>query len=704
LYSKTSNPYSFKYLETGLTGDGIKQVYLPPTPDKDKIHDLGGGWERQQFPKHYGLWLEELAETGRYNPNFQAYEDQQWYYRNNGFWFWNTVKGKKTPTYITNTHWFQLQWMKCKARTPTGYLDFRDPVKEILYLWEFVRKNPQLYGLILCGPRRMSKSTIMGAVGLEDTIKTPLAVCGIQGEKDEKSQTFYEDNILYPFKRLPEFFVPVYDTSTRLKEGIFFTESITRGKAQRTTIGKTEALEGSIEYGPTKDINHFNSRMLTTYLLEEGGKIRAADVRKLWGAVKDTHRLGDEIIGKTLCATTADAAEDAKNDEGITPEFLELVYQSDYDIRLASGETKSGLMAALIPAQYVLTYDKYGIPDSEHNYKTIMNKRPDVREEPLLYSQAARKNPTTWEEYFYANADKCLFSVMILQNRKSILAKMPHLCERYNLAWKDGVRFSKVIMIPSKTGKFHFTDVPEDRFLNLVKDTNASGYYRYEPQNTTMFHIGHDPVMFRKPKSGRFSSPVAYGFRVYDPLIDGELNDERAKYNAEIEYEYKTGFPWVMYDYRPDEPQEYFEYMIMLCWLLGCKMSIERQHGSALMEYLKIHGCGEFILLKDSKSMTLDESDNKVEGFHATTESTMHFSSLISTFVKYFGHRIMFSKLVDQLLVFDTSHTLEYDHVVACGWGLVGLGQQKKQKPPALNIEQLFTTFNTSGNTATYNT
>ena len=59
MFNKTSNPYKFKYIQTGIKGEGIQEVYLPPIPkDKSKILDFGGKWERIPLSDEYEEWLE----------------------------------------------------------------------------------------------------------------------------------------------------------------------------------------------------------------------------------------------------------------------------------------------------------------------------------------------------------------------------------------------------------------------------------------------------------------------------------------------------------------------------------------------------------------------------------------------------------------------------------------------------------------------
>lgn len=702
MYAKTNNKYSFKYLVTGYTGKGIEKVFLPIKPPDHEVHDLGGRWKRTQLPDNYPHWLSHLKKTGTHTPEHRKYVETQWKYRTHGYWFWNTVNGKKEATYLTGVHWFQLQWWKCRIRKNDGFLDYRDPVREIFYWWDYICEDPYSFGGLLGGPRRMSKSTIMGVTGTEFVTRTAFSLCGITGEKRTKAGIFYDEHILYPFKNLVDFFKPVYDTDTKLRNGIRFSSSVSKGSKQRDELSNSDALESNIEFGPTKDVNHFNGRRMERALIEEYGKIDECNPASLWTALKSCFEEQDVIIGKLLSATTADdESDDTKT--GISPEFVELMIQSDYDVRLADGRTKSGLYSALMPSQHVYAYDEFGIPDSKANYAKLMARRPSIEEDPLLYSGEARRNPTNWDEYFYTNADKCQFNVMVLQKRNAELVLMPRITEKYSLNWSDSSR-TKIIATPNENGFHHFSWLPEAGMLNRTRDTGRNDYERFEPLNTESLCIGHDPVMFGKIKSKRQSAPVAYGLRKYDEEIDGEYSLERMEMNASIRFQYETGLPFYMYKQRTYDPQIYFEEIVKALHFLGCEINIEMQHGAAIREYIKTRGYAKFLFQKSKKSVSLLENpfdEETTDGTHASQTTTHHYTSLLATWVNNFGHCNPFKDLNKDLLTFDPSNTLKFDHAAAFGYTLIAAAQPRSPKPIPVDITELFPVYNSKGNTAT---
>lgn len=707
MFEKTNNPYRWKYLITGITGKGIDCVYLPPKPPDADIIDLGGGWKRQDLPKGYHDWVKEekLRESeGFAHPLLQAYIQQQWDYRLNGMWFWNTVNGKREATYITGLYWFHLQWWPLVR----GYPEFRDPIREIFYWWDYICEDPVAYGGILGAMRRLGKSAIMGTMSLEPILRTPNARTGIQGEKDEKAKKFYLQHILKPFRKIPSFFRPMYDTSYGLTNGIFFRKSISRGKSQEEELNDEDSLDSYIDFGPT-DVNHYNGEELFRWILEEGGKIKKCDVMELWTAMKDTLLVpGVGLVGKGLCATTADADGDTGE---VTASFRELVTLSDVNNRKENGETQSGLYAAFMPSQHVFStptnnppcFDKFGIPYSERNKELILKNRPSISANPALYSAECRKRPLTWDEYFYVNADKCQFDVMVLQERKRELDLIKQPYERFKLEWSDTNR-NRVIATPHPNGYHMFSWMPVTGALNQVLDSGGTGYERFVPLNDKII-IGHDPIAFGSLTSNRRASkPVAISIRKYDALVDGDLTEERKEFNRQTKYKYQTGKPIHVYNHRPDDPKVYCEEIVKLVHFLGCEINIERSAYSALVtEYMKMRGYSRFIMKKDAKGFSVKESDKVTEGTNAAAQTTQYYTNLVASFVYAFGHCIDFPFLLDELLLFDPNKTTEFDHVVALGMALIGDEKYKPDETEPIDVSSVFRVYNINGNSSSLN-
>lgn len=707
MYEKTKNFYKFRYLQTSVEGDGIKGVYLPPQPPDRDILDFGAIWKRSPIPDLVIPHYKEYKKNQDYfHEALARYIKDQWKYRLTGYWFWNTVNGKKEAVFLTGLHWFYLQWWFTNWETEDGYPIFMDVDKEIFYLLAYVDEDASCYGLILGMLRRGGKSAKMGVWLCEYCMRVANANGAIQGETESESKDFYDEHILNQFREVPAFFLPEYDSSTKMTHRISFKRSVSTRKDGTDGLSLGDSLRGWIAYGPTKK-NRYNKAKLKRYALEEGAKITELNVYDLVLAMKEAVRAmsvgsedaGKKIVGKMFIPSTADEESE------ITQPFMDMFHDSDHAVRGKDGQTKSGLLMCFVPAEFVMSCDKYGIPHTERNIKILEDTREKYKDEPTLYASECKKNPRTVDEFFYVNPNNCQYNVRVLQENKAFLNKNRNIVERFSLEWENGKFGTRVIATPNATGHFYFNaQMPQPEKLNRVRDTGMNNYERYELMYPDDGIIGHDPVMFGKIVSKKKSMPVAYGISKYDESIDGEYTQDRLIYNATIKYPYKTGIPFVMYKYRPDDPKIYFEDMIKLCWFTGYLINIEKQHGSAISEHFKTRGCAKFIMKKHKKEVTFQEDvedEDMVEMTAASAGMTSHYASLTATWVNYFGHCNTFIDLCNDLLLFDPSNTRKFDHAAAFGYGMIGVSQKKAEPPAPIDISELFTRYKSTGNTAT---
>src|SRR6478609_6971752 len=98
MYNKTSTPYQFKYLQTGITGPGIEHVYLPKQPADSKIlFKKEQKWVRPHPPEYLRKAIKDYAKKVQEDPNYihplqyeiNNWADQEWDRSEEGIWFWN---------------------------------------------------------------------------------------------------------------------------------------------------------------------------------------------------------------------------------------------------------------------------------------------------------------------------------------------------------------------------------------------------------------------------------------------------------------------------------------------------------------------------------------------------------------------------------------------------------------------------------------
>lgn len=111
-------------------------------------------WERPLPPENYEIKRKKEMATQKtnpqyFNPELQAYRNQEWDRRLNGFWFYNNGKA----TYITGLHYFYLVHWKIDV----GYPSFRINDLEFFYCLEYCIQDPNSLGLVEVTKRRSGK-------------------------------------------------------------------------------------------------------------------------------------------------------------------------------------------------------------------------------------------------------------------------------------------------------------------------------------------------------------------------------------------------------------------------------------------------------------------------------------------------------------------------------------------------------------------
>ena len=691
MFSKTDNPYRFKYLVTGITGPGIQCVYLPPEPpDEEVLFKKEQKFVRSQPPEYLKAWMQEFQEGIESNPDFihphqeelNKWEEQEFNRCTNGIWFWND--GVKT--YLTPHHYKYLTSWELYF----GFPEYRETDKETWYWVGYWEEDDRSFGGTFNTIRREGKSAKMGFWLMDRTSTNFSHFSGMQGEDNMKIKDFYDEMVMNPFYKLPYYHQPQYDTNTLQKKGILFTEPPKKNKKRK--VGKRVVLGSKIDYR-TSEPNKYDQAMLNSYVMEEAGKTVVCSVKERWKFVKPCLKKGIFIRGKAFIGTTVEYM-DVSGKGGKA--YQKLCLESDYDIRQKNGQTISGLYASLMPGDCALEgfFDNHGRPKRKEAMQWILDERDAVKDNPKDYSDLVRKYPTNWNEVFYISADKCEFNVTILQDRKAQLQMNPNQIRRVNLSWQDNKRFTKVVMSDDPAnGWAKFAWIPKDKELDLLNNVGVRmemGKQKYFPKNSKIFSAGTDPIdygvrvdnMSADGTDSRRSRPVVSVKRRYDPEIDGYLTQELLEQRAREKYPYKTNKRILMMDHRPGEPNIYFERSLMICWLLGTPMMCESQK-PGVINFFKEHGCEDFMLNKHVPSGQMKPGDF-VDGTPASTMMNQELTGLLASHIEYFGHLEPYVEFVEDFLLFDPTDTKKFDYAMCAGWNEVA----EKVKPKQIEIPQ----------------
>lgn len=704
MFAKTTNPYRFKYLVTGITGQGIDQVYLPQQPPDDQIaFKQENKFVRPEMPEQLKKWAKEYHFERQENPDYiHAHQDEinEWESREDdrctyGFWFWN----KGEATYITGFYY----WMLTCWNPYFGKPMYRETDKEITYWIQFWEEDPDSFGGCLNTVRRYGKSSIMGAWIVYRATRNFNHMAGMQGETDKKISAFYKKFVLRPFHKLPPYMQPTYNLDTKQASKIEFDIPPSRGKKRtRFDTEDLEVLESMIDYRASGE-GEYDGEILNSYIMEEPGKTQKVSLYNeegegRWDIVKPCFlQGGEEICGKAFLGTTV---ENLKVVDKGGRAYQLLFYDSDFNNRNEDGRTMSGLYTAFLRARFSLKkyIDEWGFPLSDEAWQSIERTRRSYAKRPSKLAGWIRKYPDTIEEIFYVNPEKCEFNSVHIQERLHEINGSPiPLTDKIDFYWENGTPDTRVL----------WRHAPENGWCQVARGLGFKDMAnnlvqrkgdKFLPMNDKII-LGVDPIehgVVSQP--GRASKPVGIVKLVYDPDVDGPYpaTIEELESRYESKYPYKTNRKLLMYDHRPTDPNKFFEYMIMICVYFGCRMSVESQKYS-IINYFHHRGYGAFVMPKYRPDHSKPDRE-RIDGTPASKTLTQQMTSLIATQKEYFCHLEPFKEILYDNLVFNPNETKPHDYTMAEGYTELGCESKAVGKPQQLrDIHDYFPGFNRRG-------
>ena len=253
-------------------------------------------WERTPLPSWYKDMMkrEDAYEKKRkeddppfYDEQLEIYKQQEWDRRLNGFWFMNNGK----PTYITGAHYMYMQWFQIDV----GYPRFRQPDLEYFYFLQYVIEDPECMGMLEVTKRRFGKTYRGGLFLYEYITRTRMTNAGIQSKTGNDAKKVFAKAVVAPFKKLPKFFRPEYDTSLGItpKSEIRFQQTNVRGKKAEDNIEKEE-LGSMIDWG-SADTIHYDGQKIHRYFSDEWAKCfaKGTKIRMYDGSIKNIEEIGN---------------------------------------------------------------------------------------------------------------------------------------------------------------------------------------------------------------------------------------------------------------------------------------------------------------------------------------------------------------------------------------------------------------------------
>lgn len=674
MHQETSNPYVFQYLITGITGQGIEQVYLPPKPnDEDIYFRQENKWKRPIMPVQLKKWSKEWLAQKAVDKNYvhaqaeKIVEWQNWHWglTRKGMWIWvNGVATYLTPFYV----WYLTVW-----KTYFGFPVYRETDKELTYFIDYCCEDPDSYGGLINTIRRYGKSSIFAAWIAYRTMYAFNHTAGMQGQKLTKVKKFFNKMIVKPFLKMVHYMKPTFDTTSTHKEELRFDSLPDRAKNRQVEeLDDSETFESVIDYRAS-GTDEYDGEVLDSYIIEEPGKIVESSIYSeegdgIWDVVKPCLEVGDRIRGKAFAGTTVEFLNIA--DRGGRA-YKELFYDSDFNQKQPNGRTKSGMYTCFIPGDCAFHgyLDEFGHPRRAEARAAILKTRESFKGRPTKLAGYIRRFPLSMIEIFYVNPEACSFDSEVLQEAlQKIDQSAVSLTNQLDLYWENNIPFTKVLYRSNpKNGWLHINDWPDIGDSNKVHHLQVGDKVFHQPLNDEKFAIGFDPIQHRTPKgkkTSRESRPVAMIKRKYDSAIDGIMDDALMRQRREEKFPYQTNKYIAMMMTRPNDPNVLYERLLMICWFLGCSAHIESQKG-AVINYFYEKDCGDFVMAKYT-GFNEERSDN--DGTASTPRIIEEYVNEYDHYITNYGHTMVFREQVEDALIFDPNDPTPHDHTVASGF------------------------------------
>lgn len=627
------------------------EIYMPDRPNFSKVCNYNRPtsnqkWERIEAPKSFARFRNMSKEQIYASLTKDEHEFilRQYYYREHGYWFFNNG----SLTYLTGTNWMYLNWWKIDI----GYPKFIYEDSKYFWHWWKCCNDPDSAGMLDLEARRFGKSYRAGVIIYNETFTERDCMSGIQSKTDEDAEKMFQKTVVKPWKRLPFFWQPIFDSSNNPRSELRFYSPTTRGTQSREELASEQALGSQIEVRSATDIA-FDGEKLKRSVDDEAGKIEKYSIVNRWAIKKhcltDSTQAG-KIIGKGLVTSTV-----GEMSRGGGNEFKEIWDLSD-ESKKQGGRTTTWLNRHYRPAHEGYIVDEFGRTKKEEALAAIQKLFNSAKGKPFELASLKRQFPRTLKEAFKSSAAECRFNIEIIDSRlEEFTFKNPHLTYG-DFQWKDNQKDTEVIFVPKdkRIAKFVVSYLFEDPKQSNKKYSKNNMWW---PDNFTFGTAGSDPFRYDEATSNKKSRGTGSAFREHNALIDPPSKDVGM---------WQTNRFICTYANRPGK-YEYGEDMLMMCVYYGIPMFPE-MNITFIMDYFKERGYGGFLLYPKGS----DFRWSRVPGANTNDKTKDNIFTEVDNYIDHHGQREVHTEILEACRDVDYNDLQPADLFVAAGYALLG--------------------------------
>lgn len=727
------------------------RISLPKPPPIDTIDGYGlprkeQYFKRKELPKRLALLedevLKELQEIKKQNrqetvtgykiiDNFwekleersDEFEEEIqwirhiWWYRINGYWFFNNGK----PTYLSGRHFMFLTFYQSpQIETKDHYPEYRDRHRrEYLYRdylrvahhtfakrddkgwaipeddghYEMVDVGMRLFFGVIHPKSRRNGSTLMALNNMIEGSERGFGRYSTFISKDgDSTEDHYKLRLLPQWGSRPVFIKPVWNGTSSPEQINYFSPKNNYG---------IETLNSTIGYTNSAGVLKKDGSMFNGFIgFDEEGKSDQVEVNVLqrWDNYKNAMSLGDGSIILGECSH--DSTVEDINSSGKA--FLDMLDLSDFYCRGENGQTSSGLAAMVFPAYDGLEgfIDFFGMsvihdpteeqlamrPDAQFavfkkgSYEYQMGKRADFLKTGTpaamqSYRAYVKKYPHRSNELTIGTSGDMGFDYEVIDKRMAELRKLKSLGKlpvkvgnfyRHNNNHPEANVYWKT----EEGGRFEISFEPPPELTNLKRrtmgwDVNQGKFVaQWEPVYKSRFICGCDPFEYSNDNkandtsSGQSDGGIAI-LRERDEAID----------KSDDPHDWHTRTFVLSYRYRPASLMEYNEDVLMACEYFSCMVFMERNKTGTWEHFIR-RGRGGYLRYEmDLQTGKLADKP----GYYAQSEEKNELFGEVKDYINFRGHEEQHFAFLEEVRNIKSKKMLtKFDRLAAHGAALLG--------------------------------
>mgnify|MGYP001040488538 FL=1 len=690
--------------KTGKIGEILEiqnlRIALPLVP-KDVIN-TENKWVASEYPKDLSR-IKTVFDWETYPDNFKnkwyGYIDDEFTKRDEGHWFYNN----KVPTYITGTHYMYLQWTKIDVGRP----DYREANRIFFIFWEACKADTRAYGMCYLKNRRSGFSFMSSSETVNQATSTSDARFGILSKTGADAKKMFTDKVVPISVNYPFFFKPIQDGMDRPKTELAYRVPASKLTRKSITAKETreelEGLDTTIDWKNTGD-NSYDGEKLRLLVHDESGKWERPDnILNNWRVTKTTLRLGSKIIGKCMMGSTSNALDKGGNN------FKKLYDESNVTKRNRNGQTSSGLYSLFIPMEWNFEgfIDTYGLPVFETPEEPIKgvdgqwidigviehwdNEVEGLKSDQDGLNEFYRQFPRTEQHAFRDETKQSLFNLAKIYEQVDYNEDLRNtsVVTTGSFQWENGLKDTRVIFVPNKTGRFKVSWVPNKNLQNRVIIKNGLKH----PGNEDLGAFGCDSYDISGTVDTRASNGSLHGLTKFS-MEDVPPNHFFLEYIA-----------------RPQTAEIFFEDVLMALVFYGMPILAENNK-PRLLYYLKRRGYRGFSMNRPDKIWNkLSVTEKEIGGIPNSSEDIKQahaaaIESYIETYVGFLGEGygdMYFQRTLNDWARFNINKRTAHDASISSGLAIMACNKNRytpinKTIRPSFNLG--FKKYNNDGGTS----